>query len=319
MTAPNGGTAENPQVPAPTNTTVTDGAASTPRVGGRTHYSEKAVTRVITAATRAVPGTVEVGRTLERIASRSFPRFDVLIDQDRGLASIEAYIAVGWPSPVTSVAEAVRSTITEWVQAMTGLDVDHVNVVVGSVVSGERRVTQTFLDAHPLDPEITPVYARELPTRHPEVRPVSALRSTQRELSEIKVTPLKPTADIEVRPNRFADIPVEVKDTPHTDRKVTVPEEQPLKKISVPEEQPLKAVSAPEEIRTIEPKAPDFADRLIEVSVPLQKELKPITVREPRVVEVSEPPEWPLKPIEVIPLSRFSSANQKGVTNGRVH
>ncbi|MCZ9309435.1 Asp23/Gls24 family envelope stress response protein [Corynebacterium uberis] len=331
MTAAQRGTApESTTRTLPTDMTVTDGAASTTGVGGHVNISEKAVSRVVAAATRAVPGTVEVGRTLERIASRSFPRFDVLVDQDRRIASIEAYIAVAWPSPVTSVAERVRETITDWVQGMTGLKVDHVNVVVGSVVNTSQRVSQTFLDAHALVPQITPVKVRELPVRSPEIKPASAARSTQRPLADVAVVSTAREVPVEVRPNNVADVPVTITGTPEATTPVEVRSNSREVAISVPEETPLKAVSAPDDVPTVPVsvpeetplkavQVPDFADRLIEVSVPIQRPLKPIEVRQAPVISVHEPAERPLTPIRVIPLSPLSPSNTKGASrHGRV-
>ncbi|MCH6197776.1 Asp23/Gls24 family envelope stress response protein [Corynebacterium mastitidis] len=129
--------------------------------GGRIFITERAVSRIVAAAASSVPGTTQVGKTLDRIAARSFPRYDVLVDADRGVASIEALIAVTWPAPVTRVAEEVRATITDWVTGMTGLRVTHCNIVVGAVVKGEQRVTAELIDAAPDLPALRPVTVRE--------------------------------------------------------------------------------------------------------------------------------------------------------------
>lgn len=73
--------------------------------------SDRAVSRIVAAAAASVPGTVELGRSLDRPAGRSYPRYDVLVDNAARTCSIEAFIAVVWPSPVTAVAEAVRATV----------------------------------------------------------------------------------------------------------------------------------------------------------------------------------------------------------------
>lgn len=131
--------------------------------------SDRAVARIVAAAAASVPGTVELGRSLERPAGRTYPRFDVLVDDTTRTCSIEAFIAVVWPSPVTAVAELVRTTIAHWVEDYTGLTVTRVNVVVGPVVRG-RPVTAGLLDAHLTHPVLRPVTVRPGPVVRPRTR-----------------------------------------------------------------------------------------------------------------------------------------------------
>ncbi|WPF66470.1 MULTISPECIES: Asp23/Gls24 family envelope stress response protein [unclassified Corynebacterium] len=138
---------------------------------GRIFITERAVSRIVAAAAQSVPGTTQVGKTLDRIAARSFPRYDVLVDAERGVASIEAFIAVTWPAPVTRVAEEVRATITDWVTGMTGLQVTHCNILVGTVVKGEHRVTAELIDASPDLPALRPVTVREPKVASPQEAP----------------------------------------------------------------------------------------------------------------------------------------------------
>lgn len=125
---------------------------------GTVVLSERAVAKIVAAAAASVPGTTSLSRGLERIAGRSYPRYDVMIDDHAGSTTIEAFIAVSWPAPVTAVAEQVRSTIARWVTTMTGLRVEQVNVVVGPVVAGSQRVSREALAAAPTAP---PGHARE--------------------------------------------------------------------------------------------------------------------------------------------------------------
>ncbi|MDO5671171.1 MAG: Asp23/Gls24 family envelope stress response protein [Corynebacterium sp.] len=118
--------------------------------------SDRAVSRIVAAAAASVPGTTELGRSLVRLAGRTYPRYDVIVDDAAGTCSIEAFIAVIWPSPVTTVAEAVRRTVATWVEDMTGLKVTRVNVVVGPVIPGVP-VTAPLIDAHPAHPSLRPV------------------------------------------------------------------------------------------------------------------------------------------------------------------
>ena len=137
--------------------------------------SDRAVSRIVAAAAASVPGTVELGRSLDRPAGRSYPRYDVLVDNAARTCSIEAFIAVVWPSPVTAVAEAVRVTVAAWVADCTGLTVTRVNVVVGPVVRG-RPVTAELLDAHPRHPVLRPVTVRPGPVSRPRTRAPVPLR-----------------------------------------------------------------------------------------------------------------------------------------------
>lgn len=130
--------------------------------------TDRAVSRIVAMAAASVPGTTTLGRGLDRMAGRTYPRYDVEVDHYANACSIEAFIAVTWPSPVTRVAEAVRTTITEWVQSLTGLAVTRVNVVVGPVVPG-ARVTSLLIDAHPAHPTPRPI---TVPTPTP-LRPIT--------------------------------------------------------------------------------------------------------------------------------------------------
>ncbi|MCS5478455.1 Asp23/Gls24 family envelope stress response protein [Corynebacterium sp. YIM 101645] len=136
--------------------------------------TERAVSRIVAAAAASVPGVMELGRSLERPTGRTWPRYDVIVDDAAGTCSIEAFIAVVWPSPVTAVAEAVRTTIADWVRDSTGLTVTRVNVVVGPVVRG-RAVTAELIDAHPTHPRLRPVTVRPTP-----LRPITVGRSRVR-------------------------------------------------------------------------------------------------------------------------------------------
>lgn len=136
--------------------------------------TDRAVARIVTIAAASVPGTTELGRSLERPAGRTWPRYDVIVDDATGTCSIEAFIAVVWPSPVTAVAEAVRTTIADWVRDCTGLTATRVNVVVGPVVRG-REVTAELVDAHPTHPQLRPITVRPTP-----LRPITVGRSRVR-------------------------------------------------------------------------------------------------------------------------------------------
>lgn len=107
--------------------------------------SERSVTKLVAAATSTVPGVASLSTGMGRITGRTFPRFDVQLDPDGDTATIEVIIAVTWPSPVASVAEAVRDTIIEHLRILAGVKVLSCNVMVGPVVASENRVTRSDL------------------------------------------------------------------------------------------------------------------------------------------------------------------------------
>ncbi|MDU0478679.1 Asp23/Gls24 family envelope stress response protein [Staphylococcus chromogenes] len=137
----------------------------------RVSISERAITKIVAAAVRSVPGTITHSAGLDRLTGRAFPRYDVHINDATGRVSVETFIAVTWPSPVMDIAATVRETVTAHVTAFTGLAVEQVNVVVGPVVPGAHRITKEQLSTTP--PQIHPVSVQAQPIRHldPDVRP----------------------------------------------------------------------------------------------------------------------------------------------------
>lgn len=114
--------------------------------------TERAVTKVVAAATASVPGTTGFSTGMSRLTGRGFPRFDVQLDHDADTATVEAFIAVTWPSPLVDIAETVRSTIVEHVRILCGIEVLACNVVVGPVLPAKTRVTCEDLSLPPLAP-----------------------------------------------------------------------------------------------------------------------------------------------------------------------
>ncbi|ARU45505.1 hypothetical protein [Corynebacterium silvaticum] len=115
--------------------------------------TDRALTKLAKAAVHSVPGTVRVPRR----AGRSLPRIDVRRDDLHSIPTVEAFVAVTWPSPVTAVAENVAAAISEWFSSYAGIQGVPVNVVVTALNHGARldvapepqppRVT------HPVAPE----------------------------------------------------------------------------------------------------------------------------------------------------------------------
>lgn len=142
------------------------------------HIAERAVQKIVAAAVASVPGTISHSAGFDRLTGRSYPRYDIQLDEDGDAVSIETFIAVTWPSPVIDVAAAVRETVARHVEIFTGIPVMHVNVVVGPVISCDQRVSTDRLTLS--DPTPHPVHARPLtvrnPPRLPEPQPLSPIR-----------------------------------------------------------------------------------------------------------------------------------------------
>lgn len=131
--------------------------------------AERAVTKVVAAATASVPGTIGFSTSVGRLTGRGFPRFDVQLDFDADTATVEAFIAVTWPSPVTTIATTVRDQIIADVRTFCGIEVLACNVVVGSVLTAKTRVTADELSVQAAVPrrlpdpaplKLKPVYLR---------------------------------------------------------------------------------------------------------------------------------------------------------------
>lgn len=220
--------------------------------GGITRISERSVSRIVEAATLSVPGSVRADGGL---AGRSFPRFDVEVDDIAGIVSVEAFIAVSWPSPVTSVAESVRATIKDWIIGLTGLKPVAVNVITGPVVSNRRRVTQANLDAAPVAPVVTPVRVRnKVSVSSPQVRrSFSELQTVTvtpnslrpKEIISPTVAPEQPLSEIHTAPEQpLKNISVNELPDP---RKVKITRDLPEVPVNVPEPAPLKPVKLPKQ------------------------------------------------------------------------
>lgn len=189
-------------------------------VEGRVHISERAVTRIVEAACASVPGTVRVTRSLERL-SRSYPRFDVLVEPttpgstEAGSVSVEAHIAVAWPSPAADVACAVRDTIIEWVEDLTGLYCTRVNVVVGTAIvdqhqrsslSSRPQVSAETLAHANLHPPITPVRVPMARVYVPETPAAPTLKQISTSSSTTTLRPIRTAPELPLKPVRVVPL-----------------------------------------------------------------------------------------------------------------
>ncbi|PRQ10938.1 hypothetical protein C1Y63_08725 [Corynebacterium sp. 13CS0277] len=219
-----------PVAPDPDGTTP---AAASPREAesrrGRNAYSEKAVTKLVTAAIRSVPGTA----SLESTFARSYPRVDVQIDDEYDTVACDIIMAATWPSPVASVAETVRTTVEAWIRRLTGMRPVRINVAVGPVEAGPA-VSEATLAAFDPQPTPVPVVATRLPVadvvtqpplrltpvtvartvdvqsvnRAPAMELVPVDRGPQVAVTSPQIAPRQPVRRVDVTPNRFHDTPV---------------------------------------------------------------------------------------------------------------
>ncbi|MBI8990024.1 Asp23/Gls24 family envelope stress response protein [Corynebacterium meridianum] len=264
---------------------------------GWVKISEKTVTKIVRQAAASVPGTTDQAGGLD-VLGRNYPRFDVELDSNSDAVAIDAYIAVSWPSPVTRVAETVRTTIFDWVRDMTDIPVVCVNVTVGPIIPGSDRVTEAELNAFDTTPRLRSVVVtatnaalREIvcSARNSGLAPVS-VRSGSESLKPVTVSgPDNATfRDISTgTPGELLPITVSgseelraVSVTGEAAATVYSPEvapETPLREIRVPEQEPLGDI----DVAVSRPLAP--------VTVPEPAPLKPIAARELPTVTVSVP------------------------------
>lgn len=266
---------------------------------GRTRFSLRAMEKVINSAIASVPGTAAVDAKLAGLAGRAFPRVMAQMDPDTQMVAVDVDIAVYWPSPVTDVAAAVRTSIREAVRDFTGFRTTRVNVTVGAAVAGERTTALAVETRVPLPAQIPAIVPERIlkpittehgaPVRHVTVPHQATVRAV--EVPEgPRVRGISKPADVTVRTEGFG------------------PSEQrydELRPIHTAAPQPLRAVvdPAPVDVRTVA-MPQEFALRRITTPRPIQ----------PRHVGVPQPPALRsphaeplrLRPIEIRPSADFT-------------
>lgn len=148
--------------------------------------SAKVIERIAEAAILAVPGSCTLDAKLAGLAGRALPRVVAHLDADARTATIEADIAVTYPSPVAAVADAARAAVITHVRALTGFTVRRVTIKVANAkaVSSASRVSAEAVAAHGDD--ITP---KEIVVRSSAKRVRSVHAPTPRPLRPISVVP----------------------------------------------------------------------------------------------------------------------------------
>ncbi|MDK8762345.1 Asp23/Gls24 family envelope stress response protein [Corynebacterium sp. MSK218] len=267
---------------------------------GRTQFSLRAMEKVISSAIASVPGTAAVDAKLAGLAGRAFPRVMAQMDPDTKVVAIDADIAVYWPSPVTDVASAVRTAVSQAVLDFTGFRTTRVNVTVGGAVAGERTSALEVAARRPLAARVpASVTPRELKpvttSRGVAVRQIAtptpaAVRGVEVPV-ETAVRSVSLLGDVPVRASGFA---------PSTQRY------ESLRPISAAPQQRLRDVHTPPPVAVRPVELPgEFRLQRVETPRPVQ----PRSIEAPRPVQprrVTAPQPTALRPVEIRPSADFT-------------
>ncbi|WP_408930056.1 Asp23/Gls24 family envelope stress response protein [Corynebacterium sp. YSMAA5_1_F9] len=271
-----------------------------PASSGKTQLSLRAMERVIAAAIASVPGTAAVDAKLAGLAGRAFPRIMAQMDPDARVVAVDTTIAVYWPSPVTDVAAAVRTAVSDAVRDFTGFRTTRVNVTVGGAVAGERTSALEVSTRAPLRaqvPAIVPEHALRPVTTAPGVgvrhvaTPAAAAVRGVRTPAEAPVQSVAVLGDVSVRTSDFG---------PSTHRY------DELRPVTTAPAEPLRAVRDPEPVAVRSVPLPgEFSLRRVEAPRPV----RPRRVETPRPLRtrpVSVPRATALRPVEIRPSAEFT-------------
>lgn len=126
-----------------TGTGTADASAGTaPEDRGRVDVADQVVQKIALGALEETEGvggsTGTVGRMLGRDDADGHPRVEATVSGQ--WARIDARISVAYPSPVAAVCDRARAHVVRQVEALTGLSVARVDVVVTALtVPGAAR------------------------------------------------------------------------------------------------------------------------------------------------------------------------------------
>lgn len=93
---------------------------------------DRVVERLATLAALDVDGVARHASGLDKITGRDLPRVQVTVAGGHVRAALD--IAVRWPHPLAATAASVRDHVTEQLAALSGLQVDGVDVNVPTVL-----------------------------------------------------------------------------------------------------------------------------------------------------------------------------------------
>lgn len=119
-----------------------DAVLAEPEQRGRTIIENAVLEHIAVHAALDVSGVAATGSDLEKLIGRRLPKADAHVAGTRARVQVE--VAAAWPHPVATVAAAVREHVSERLLALTGLQVDAVDVEVTRVIHSpqaqQRRV-----------------------------------------------------------------------------------------------------------------------------------------------------------------------------------
>lgn len=108
-----------------------------PGARGTLTIRQRAVERIVLAASLHADGALEHRGGLGRLAGREWPRADVAVAGDR--VQVALRVAVAWGRPLHQVAARVRADVVDALTAHSGLTVDSVSVHVDAIVTNQDR------------------------------------------------------------------------------------------------------------------------------------------------------------------------------------
>jgi uncharacterized alkaline shock family protein YloU len=104
-----------------------------PGTRGSLTIRQRAVERIVLAASLHADGTLRHGGGLGRLAGRDLPRADVDVAGDR--VRVRLSIAAAWGVPLADLAARVRGDVVDALTTHSGLTVDAVAIHVDAVVT----------------------------------------------------------------------------------------------------------------------------------------------------------------------------------------
>lgn len=103
-----------------------------PQQRGRTIIENAVLEHIAVHAALEVSGVIATGSDLDKLIGRRLPKAGARVAGTRARVLVE--VAAAWPHPVATVAAAVREHVSERLLALTGLQVDAVDVEVARVI-----------------------------------------------------------------------------------------------------------------------------------------------------------------------------------------
>ena len=298
------------------------------QAAGTTSYKTRVAEHVVERAIYSVPGTTDVDGGL---LSRNYPRFDIRLDQERQVASVDVVIAVVWPSPAVRVATEVRTAIAEALDIYMGYEATRVNVTIGEAVPSKQRIgrddvaaRQRFSPRNIAVGEIEVVQPiidsktetlREISVE--DSAPLREITTTRRidELTAVETRELAVRHEVESPwPKPLGVIAVA---EPMEPVSVETPEPTPLREIRVTELEPTRTVKVPRERKVISPTTPK-QQKLASVHTPEQQPLREINVPAPaalREISVGKLPEVSVATPKQQPLREVTVPEPQELTN----